>query len=263
MTKKNLKALIDGLPERILSIFEDNLEDALEDYSDNRTLKPKAKKNHIGIEIECFSDKTNFDCMFLLAKHKLQKYVQIGKDGSIDTYLNEYEFRVLIPENELKLVFKRLGKFLKEGKFKVNDSCGLHVHLDMRNRDVEACYKKLVKFQNIMFGLVDKDRWENDYCKWTPSHYNPTDRFYAVNRQAYASHQTIEIRLHHGTVDIKKIENWVNLLIKALNDKKPAEVKSKEDVLKWAGKSKKLKQYIQKEFDPNSFSLINQLDMEA
>lgn len=213
---------------------------------------PKGKKNYVGIEIECYSHLEETEVMELLLTHDLEFYMNVSDDGSIECDANSYELRILIPEKDLSKVLGKVGAFLKAGKFKANWSCGLHVHLDMRNRDMEKCYEKLVKIQDVLYGMVSKPRWMSDYCKFSkPS--AESDRFTAINKTAYRVHETIEIRLHHGCVDVKRIENWVNLLLKAVKSVSVPKFTSKTDVLKWANKNKKLRSYLKKDYNSEWF----------
>lgn len=228
------------------------------DANDETNLKPVQKCPYVGIEIECFAASPT-KVQELLFNYELEDYVQIGTDDSIEPdHDNEYEameLRCLVQEKELNEVLIKLGKVLKIAKCKVNESCGLHVHLDMRYRDMEACYAKLVKFQKIMYGLVGEDRWFNDMCEYSgPS--NKDSRYTAINRTSYNRHKTIEVRLHHGSVDVKEIGNWIQLLLKAINSKSTKEfenVKTKKDVLTWASQDKKIKSYISKGFNSTAF----------
>lgn len=226
-----------------------NINDLLDDFisnNDERTIKPEKKTKHIGLEIECFG-KSRRVVQALIFEHDLGQYVQIGEDSSIQRdsgYADDYELRCLIPQNKLHFVLAKLGKVFKTANIHVNDSCGLHVHLDMRTRDVNECYEKLIKFQNLMFSLVDEDRWENDYCKYA-NVFNRGERYNAINIEAYHRHKTIEIRLHHGTTNVKVIENWVNLLLKIIDSRLVKDkIYSKEKALVWSKKSKKINNYI-------------------
>jgi hypothetical protein len=237
----------------LVDLLDRMLADKLEDNQEN-PFKPgeTEKKNYVGIEVECFSNLNDIEVMELLIENDLENHINIGDDGSIDeSYGNSFELRILSLERELPAVLKRLGAFFKAGKFGTNDTCGLHVHLDMRNRNVEKCYQKLLKFQHLMFPLVDKERWTNEYCIWSIE----TDKFSrdAVNYCAYVEHRTIEIRLHQGTTDVKRIQNWVNLLLRAIKSPPIKDIKSKVAAVKWAGKNKALKSYINKEFKVSWF----------
>ncbi len=246
--RKVLNKMLDQLDDEFILIH--CLNEVSEHYANEVHYKkypmPIKKENYVGIEVECFSDLEEGEVLALILFYDLEKHVNMADDGSIDADDGEqtYEFRILATEKELPSVLKRLKEFFFHGQFKVNDSCGLHVHLDMRNRDVEKCYKKLIKFQDVLFGLVEADRWDSEYCQWSDPSYTKYERFSAINFNAYSAHKTLEVRLHHGTLDTVKIGNWVKLLLKAIKGKELAPIKTKKDVLKLAGKDKKLKSYL-------------------
>ena len=249
MKPKVLKKLIEAAYD------SEDSHDLLLDYIDNHdfALKPSKKINYVGIEIECFSQKSDVKLQEILLEMDLEKYVTIGGDSSIDDPYRDQgiELRCLIPENKLDKILPKIGKALKKHKCEVNLSCGLHIHLDMRNRKVIDCYKKLVKFQDIMYGLVKTNRWANEMCYFT--HKYTKSRYTAVNLNSYNKHKTIEVRLHHGTVDVKEIQNWINLLLKCIKNTIIKDVASKEDVIKWAGKDKKIQAYVKKKYNKDFF----------
>lgn len=238
--------------------FYMNLDDVLEQYSEHlndMTLKPKSKdkKNYVGIEIECFTNHTSEELTELILENDLEKCVQFTDDGSIEPEFGEAtEFRILLPEKNIGSKLKKLSKLFKRGRFGINDSCGLHIHLDMRYRDVDACYNKLLKMQDILFGMVEKERWNNDYCV-PASESTKFNRYTAINRTSYNKHKTIEIRLHQATLNMKLIEKWIKLLIKMLGSAAPNKIESKADVLKWAKGKKSIKTYVAKNFDESWF----------
>jgi len=213
--------------------------------------KPKTKSNYIGIEVECFSDLAELEILALIVEHKLDRWVDVVGDGSIQTdYGQDYEFRLLVKEKELVKVLSRFQKLLKAGKFGVNDSCGLHIHIDMRRRNMEQSYNKLIKFQDLLFGMVKDTRHQNMYCEYV-TRFNEMNRYTAINKLAYAKHKTLEVRLHHGTLNTKAIENWINLLLKIINSESTPKLKDNNSVMAWLGKSKKLKTYVSKTYEPD------------
>lgn len=234
----------------------DNLAEDYSDYISENTvsLKPTKKTNYIGIEMECYSHYSYFELMDKINKLKLNKIVQVVGDGSIEPdFGTSTEFRILLPESQLALGLKKISKLFTKGKFGVNDSCGLHVHLDMRNRNVEKCHKQLLKFQDVLFGLVSEDRWSNNYCKYATKH-NQGDRYLAINKQrAYIKHKTIEIRLHQGTLDFKRIEQWSKLLLKIINGKDVAPKPVKANIVDWTKKEKVLSDYVAKNYTDEWF----------
>lgn len=252
----NKKALIKMLNDHSFDGYYDMLDNYLEHFNDNvRELKPKPseKINYVGIEIECFTRLGQADILAKLLEHDLEKCVEFAEDNSIDEdFGDNLELRVLLPEKKLKVGLSKLSKILKSKDFGVNDSCGLHIHLDMRHRNVDECYSRLLKFQDVLFGLVDKKRWDNEFCEYTTQE-NVNLRYVAINKSAYDRHQTIEIRLHHATLDMKKIEKWVNLLLTIIGSKNPPPIATKVDVLKWAKKKPGLRAYVAKNFKQEWF----------
>ncbi len=253
-TNKTFYKMIQGIGpdetwERVANSYYDKVHN-------KKRPKPKGKSKYVGIEIECFSSLDDTEILALMLACDLEKNMNISDDGSIcaPSSKTTYELRILSKETQLPQLFKKLTKFFKQGKFEVNNSCGLHVHLDMRNRDVNTCYQKLIKFQDVMYGMVSSKRWSNDYCRWSNPAYTLNQRFSAVNRVAYSRHKTIEIRLHHGTMDLKQIHNWVKLLLKAVDTPHIPEFKSNQDVFKWANKFKSIKSYVQNGFNVDWFT---------
>lgn len=240
------------------------LDDLKEEYVDylmenDYELRPKAKSktNYIGIEIECFTRYDKLDLMDKLEELGLNKMVQLVEDGSIEPgFGEELEIRVLIPEKKLASGLKKLSKLFVKGKFGVNDSCGLHVHLDMRNRNVNECHKKLLKFQKALFSMVSEDRWNNQFCEYSTDR-NKFSRG-AINKEtAYTKHKTIEVRMHESTLDMNRIEKWVQLLLKVISKDEVPAAKSKEDVLKLVKNDKPLEQYVNKTLNEEYFATAN------
>lgn len=211
----------------------------IDDLIDRKVLLPKDRKNYVGIEIECSSPYNERKIHELLLKHNLVDYIQVGEDGSISGKGHPYELRVLICENEFNTVITKIGKFLKEGKFSTNNSCGLHVHLDMRQRNKRACFDKLFKMQDVMYRLVKPNRWRNTYCEKTTEY--SSEKYQTIN--ALGHRNTIEIRLHHGTTDAKEIKNWINFLLTIIKSVKPD--------LKKIQRNKKISSYLSKTMDKN------------
>jgi Putative amidoligase enzyme len=240
---------------RIETRLRENYLDFMYDNNDEVDLKPaaKSKTNYVGIELECF---THYDLLEMhdqILKCGLDGIVQPVGDGSISPdFGDDCELRILLPEKQLSSGLKKLGKLLKKDQFGVNDTCGLHVHLDMRNRDVEKCYERLIKFQDVLFGMVDCDRWDNEYCMYTNVH-NMKQRYVAINKDdAYRQHKTIEVRLHHATLDVKRIEQWIKLLLNVISTNTPPPEPLKAEVVKW-GRKQGLGSYVVKNYNDEWF----------
>lgn len=242
---------VDGFP----TLRYPSVTSALHRYAelDDAKYPKKEKTNYIGIEIECFADCDDREISNLILENDLEEYINVGEDGSIDTEDSDqtsFEIRVLATEKELPGVLTKLGAILDEVGADVNESCGLHVHLDMRNRNVERCYQKLVKFQDVLFSLVDEDRWSSHYCRYVQGTSDKQDRYTAINFTSYENLKTLEVRLHHGSVNMKEITNWVKLLTTVIRPGPVPTFKSKKQVLSWKKLGFKLKKYINETFDP-------------
>ncbi len=223
---------------------------------DDDSKVPVKKMHHVGIEVECFGPYRPVYLQKLIYMYDLEDYIQITEDGSIDaapiTYgatVHPYELRILLKEAKLKPMLKKIGKFFKAARLETNDSCGLHVHLDMRNRSFDKCYAKLVKFQDVLFGMVDKGRWDNEFCEYSDETPDFHERYKAINAVAFQSKKTIEVRLHHGTVDTERIYQWVKLLLSAINAKKAIPTfTTKAEIVAWPGLKGALKGFVKRHY---------------
>lgn len=155
------------------------------------------------------------------------EYMRYGNDEEYQTLenkrydYNEYnghELRVLATERDMKKVLIKVGRVLKEVKAFINTTCGLHVHLDMRQRDPKKCFDLLFAKQDEMFQMVNVSRRNNNYCKKALKAFNTNggERRRAINTSAIEKHNTIEIRVHEGTVDTKDITLWCKYLVSTL-----------------------------------------------
>jgi hypothetical protein len=107
---------------------------------------------------------------------------------------------------------------------KVNDTCGLHVHLDARKRDRELMFSNLVRSISVLYSMVPETRYRSTFCKPNTedrlSRCGGSDRYWGINPCSYDKHKTIEVRLHSGTVNSVKINHWIDLLSAIAYDKK-------------------------------------------
>ena len=215
-------------------------------------MTPQTNDKYLGIEIECiipsFVEKSEV-LNYLRAKfseHGLSRYVNVGTDVSVsgdivcgNPYCVEYndcicgtqhvgvELRVLVKETELTQVMPRVCGVLKKVKAYVNKSCGLHVHLDMRNRDVVECAKRLYKEQDLLLGMVPESRKKNKYCQKITRHQlikgiiEPAlvSRYKVINPTSYHRLRTLEVRVHEGTVKSSDIIKWCKLLVSIADNK--------------------------------------------
>lgn len=178
---------------------------------------PQTVDAHIGIEIELgFPTNVVYEKLMPFGKQ-----ISLIGDASINGLPAGYkaeEVRILTTEANYREDLLKICTALNEMKAIVNKSCGLHIHLDMRGQEKEVIEKRfinLVRSQRYLQGMVKEERRNAHYCK--PTRYlNPweqADRYHAINARALSKYNTIEIRLHHGTLDITEIVNWITTLL--------------------------------------------------
>jgi len=192
--------------------------------------KPKTDDNYIGVEIECYIKGSHKDLakQFLSYDMSLKDKITIKGDGSLRRQEGETstELAILDTEEGINKTLKNIQAVLDNNNTRIDDSCGLHVHLDMRNKIAELCFHNLVKMQNIFYKMQPGKREENQYCRKTRSTnifkiINERERYLGINPLSLENHQTLEIRLHEGTYKAKEINNWIVFLLKVCSiDKK-------------------------------------------
>jgi len=189
-----------------------------------------SKNNYVGVEIEmiCIANKESLETA--LIQHGLAGFVRVGTDGSINMDESKdgvrqytWELTVMCKQEDLKYTFTKLNKVLNLNYIKayVNNSCGLHVHIDCRNRDHVKVYRNLVNALPVLKGMVPHERLTSShatrYCAENETN-NFKDglnkgRYQMINPEAYNKYKTIEVRLHSGSTNATKIVNWASLLV--------------------------------------------------
>lgn len=185
--------------------------------------KPLTTDPYVGVEIEFASKMTRQFIGDALHEAKLGRYVTLKDDGSIgsgsnllETHRYAHELCILVKQSEYVDVIQRVCDVLnKQCQVKVDKTCGLHVHLDMRNRNVERAFANLVTMQHFLYRMSPAARRTSRYSipikgkHWRVSE----DRYYGINSQAYQKFKTLETRIHSGTTDARKINAWVAINI--------------------------------------------------
>jgi hypothetical protein len=192
--------------------------------------KPETNDSYIGVELECFA-KADMNKMALeMVNTGYANHVTIKDDGSIRAidHYHQMEVAILCKESEYESVLTSVCKVLKANDAKVNKSCGMHVHLDMRNRNASIAYNNLFVSQPILYAMNPPSRRDNHYCaknkdrkftEPTRTAKGTSRRYKAINDYAYYDYKTLEVRLHAGTVNATKVVNWVKLLLSIVNFK--------------------------------------------
>lgn len=194
----------------------------------NKTPASKARSNYVGIELEFISSEPSLKLIEKLMLNKLSNYVTVTKDNSIDIDDGgfETEIKILAREAIVFQVLKKVLSIIPRGSY-VNDSCGLHVHLDMRNRDKETAYKSLYRSLPYLTERVASSRIDNEFCRLNHDDDLESfedslseDRYQAINPHSYQKHKTLEIRLKESTLDFTEASSWIKDLIDIVNGKK-------------------------------------------
>ena len=180
----------------------------------------------VGIEIEFFAHDLNRRELNRLARQHKIKGIHLHSDGSLNwdddyrddddddssNYMQGYEISFVSPVSKVETELKVLCDWLASIGARVNDTCGLHVHIDMRKRDKDKSRERLISALPYLSRMLPEDRVFNDYCRYGHSRWDSGERYYAINCRSYREHKTIEVRAHSGTTNFEKIINWVKIL---------------------------------------------------
>ena len=205
----------------------------------------------VSVEIEAIAS----DHMTATPKAVRKWNGSIVKDGS----LNEGGFEINVsPASGDMLVgeFKEICAALDSDDAKVDDSCGLHCHVDATDMSwwtIRQLVRLYAKLEDALFSIVDPRRrfppadGGKHYCAPCGTHFlraldspkstkdltNKThtllyntvgavairrshdkyqgSRYYALNLHSWLYRGTVELRMHHGTVDFDDCFNWALL----------------------------------------------------
>lgn len=139
------------------------------------------------------------------------KNVRLVNDGSVtsDERYCGLEIVVLTRLDDLSNL-ERTCAVLQNLGAKIDASCGLHVHLDCRDGSGRLVANRLVRALPILSAMVPRTRTDNFYCRQDRSRRG--NRYAKINTESLKKHNTVEVRLHSGTTDFKKIRNWIMIL---------------------------------------------------
>lgn len=226
----------------------------------SKTFIKNHNKGYCGVEIECLNEYNNANC-FIREELKKLKFSQ-GTDGSLSS--GGVEFRS-VPMNG-DLLFDSIEKFCKElnkKDYEVDRSCGLHVHLEVDNEEIEylkKLYLFYLRFEDMFFNMLPKSRRSKRFCERFKAYYKDTPeeimnvetldefkemlyetRYYRSEIRRHGNDKrycwanlhsifyrgTLEIRSHSGTINSSKILNWIMIhqrVLEFLNEKTLEEI---------------------------------------
>jgi len=137
----------------------------------------------------------------------------------------------------------------------VNKSCGLHIHIETKPNTelLKKMYCFYSKFEGLFFAMLPKSRQDSSFCKkfnkldkysykdvlevkdlrgfkklfyekagfYPRFNYDYKKRRCWINFHSIFYRGTLEVRAHSGTINAKKIKNWIqmHLVIREYLDK--------------------------------------------
>lgn len=120
--------------------------------------------------------------------------------------------------DEVRMIFTALN----EAGAWVNESCGIHVHIDAsfvqnyfdKQRFFKLARQMYAKYEDAIDSRMSygRQKGRNFYCQSMKMErheraYN--DRYFKLNTSAFVRHGTIEFRHHHGSLDAEEVISWV------------------------------------------------------
>lgn len=209
-----------------------------------------------GVEIEFFGTtrdivKTKMEALGLVA-WKAGRSENVGEgvwkittDGSVTrTGTNEYCGLELVSPilkgAQGYMELKKALTALKQAGARVNITCGVHVHLGVKDLNQEQLVKVAKAYNNQQVSLkwlTSKSRrnGNNSYAHSLRTSYihdfqghlinNPErikhmGRYYTLNLASYAKHGTFEFRWLNGSINFEKISTWIQLHIAFVEEAK-------------------------------------------
>jgi hypothetical protein len=207
-----------------------------------------------GIEIECFGMSIDtavevlrdagIYCVMEGYNHHTRPHWKIVTDSSVSD-----GFEVVSPilsGNEGLEDVRKVAQALVRAGAKVDRRCGFHVHVnarDLSGADVLNCIRRYALHESQIDGFMPQSRrgGNNTYCRAmdevvrairnvsesaTPLQVAQRiyERYYKLNVQSFARHGTIEFRQHSGTVDYRKMINWIVFCVAFVEDSRAIRV---------------------------------------
>ena len=193
----------------------------VEEVLSERLLKPLNTSPHIGLELEFIGPRDLLvDFMFKISQKKLHNNVVLTYDGTIEGFDDNveagYELKLIETENNIcSLVKKCLDMLSWYDNLRINDSCGLHIHIDCRYLNRKDVYDKFYSNKDSLYKLAPKSRRNNKYCMYPIEiNYNIGDHTKGIELSRKG---TVEIRLQQASFNKNKIINWIKVLTSIKN----------------------------------------------
>lgn len=153
--------------------------------------------------------------VMFVRNNKLHNDITIKNDGSLNGFEpGEVPREIVVTYRKgNESVVEKVCEALKP-LARVNSTCGTHVHFDMRHKtesEATTYGKRVARWINALRSILPRSRRENYYCSAAINNVYGGSRYSFVNLHAYRKYGTLEIRGHSGTINAKKILNWIKL----------------------------------------------------
>lgn len=220
------------------------------------TLPTMHSQRKFGIEIECFGMSIDraadviraagIEVVFEGYNHARRDHWKIVTDSSVAD-----GFEVVSPilfGNEGLAAVRKVGQALVAAGARVDRRCGFHVHVDARDlsgADILNIIRRYAAHEAQIDALMPTSRrgTNNTYCRAMEDVVRAVrnvsesattrqvcervyERYYKLNVQAFTRHGTVEFRQHSGTVDYRKMVNWIQFCVQFVEDSRTVQVQT-------------------------------------
>jgi hypothetical protein len=149
-----------------------------------------------------------------------------------------------------------------------SDRCSIHVHANVQDMTIEQVSALFLLYQtveDVIFSFIGHDRDTNLYCiPWSQCLigrslienmlYSPSSatrnwqKYTALNLLPIHSYGTVEFRHMHGTPDVNKVTNWLNIINRMMCIAKETPIKELLDTILSLNTSSQYEQFFHKVF---------------
>lgn len=142
------------------------------EFKDTRSYKKNPIRRFVGTELEIShtNNRTN------LIEDIKKIGVMVGNDGSIKDGNIDLELRTHPTRGDRFIsTIDKVGKIFEKYEVRANDSCGFHVHVDVRDfkdPDLDNLLLLWSKVEPTLGRIIDKSRLGNNFCR--PWNFSPS-----------------------------------------------------------------------------------------
>ena len=224
-------------PQRALTVLEASRE-PVKDFRVADTSEQFSPR-FVGMEFEMFHRTHNTNRVEHLAVDWRLANCGMGEDGSIHSNAGIEVKTPPASGDDIPLWVEAVCSTAAHYGMRVDDSCGLHVHVDVRDYDSHA-FRRLLRLMRslepVLYAALPAHRLYNgtahvcavplqtienirgsDSFARAWGNYNQHDRYHGCNFAAIREHGTVEMRYHSGTLHAQKVTAWARLMQAAVD----------------------------------------------